>query len=63
MIRASLLCVSLFLSSACGSKSSEPTTRAQPSALPELRAPLAELRAWFDAHQGEARFIAILSPT
>ena len=67
MVRISMLSASLLLCAACGSKASEPATQAQaqeqPAALPELRAPLDELRTWFDAHRGEARFIAILSPT
>jgi hypothetical protein len=64
MFRARLMLASLLLCVACGwaSKSdSAATTKA--AALPELRAPLDELRAWFDAHRGEARFLAILSPT
>lgn len=57
MIRASTLCPSLLLIAACGSGAPEPTTRAvEPAALPELRAPLPEPRAWFDSHRGEARF-------
>ncbi len=69
MSRASMLCVSLLFVAGCGSKAPEPTPQAQssaeakPGALPVLRAPLNELRTWFDSHRGEARFIAILSPT
>jgi hypothetical protein len=69
MLRKTMLGVSVLLVAACGSKAPEPTLQAQstaqadPGALPVLRAPLDELRTWFDSHRGEARFIAVLSPT
>ncbi len=70
MFGKATLCLSLVLAAACGSNAPEATPRAQQSAaqpasdaLPVLRAPLPELRTWFDAHRGEARFIAILSPS
>ena len=67
MFRASMLSATVVLCAACGSKDPAPATQAQaqeqPPALPELRAPLDELRSWFDSHRGEARFLAILSPT
>lgn len=69
MSRTSIVCTSLLLCVACGSGAADPaaqretTAKAKPPALPELRAPLTELGAWFDSHRGQPRFIAILSPT
>lgn len=34
-----------------------------PTSLPDLSASLDAARAAFDAHQGEARFVALLAPT
>lgn len=64
MFRRFALLASLLCCVACGSPST-PDSKAgpQPGALTELRAPLDELRTWFDSHRNEARFIAILSPT
>lgn len=64
MVRARLLLASFLLCVACGwASKSEPAATTKAAALPELRAPLDDLRTWFDAHRGEARFLAILSPT
>jgi hypothetical protein len=59
MLRRSM--IAFLLALACDSKPVE-TAPAAP-ALPVLQAPLDELHTWFDSHRGEARFIAILSPT
>lgn len=64
MNRRSMLLAPLLLGLACGSTpNTDSSARAQPAALPELGGELDALHTWFDAHRGEARFVAILSPT
>jgi hypothetical protein len=57
MKRQSLLLVLVVAVAACKGRA------APPEALPDLSASMDALRTEFNAHHGENRFIALLSPT
>ena len=52
------LAITLAVAAACGS-----SRDAAAPALPDLSASLAPVRAAFDAHRGEVRFLTLLAPT
>jgi hypothetical protein len=59
-VRLAAALVAVAGAGACGSKQDPP---AAPATLVDLSASLDAVRADFDAHAGEARFLALLSPT